>query len=305
MITPVALPDDVDGLVYGCGLCMLECKRLPVVAHDGGLDGWGCSLMRLPEQHCTIVVLGNSLPSAPGFAPALLAWQMTPKFLADDIKTLPPLQVNTAVDKSSWPDFVGRYGYKKAVLTVTMEGKHLYAQLTGQLRFEIFPKSTNEFFWKVADARVVFLRNTKGEVVAARHTQNGNTFRAPRIRPFQLNAGYRGQWLITIIGNFSLVMSVFCVPMCLFGRKRVRWTWRDIVVILLPFVIWFGLSWVNAIPKSPENRVEAVFVGFCTPLLPLFRLIGKNWIAEKKMVLLTAILGAGLAAAVYFVTPYL
>jgi len=305
MMTPVKLPEDVDGLTYGCGLGMLECKRLPVVAHDGGLDGWSSSLIRMPEQNCTIVALGNALPPVPGFSPSLIAWQTAQKFLADDIKKLPPLQENTAVDKSSWPDFVGRYGYKKAVLTVTMEGTHLYAQLTGQLRYEIFPKATNEFFWKVADARVVFLRNAKGEVVAARHTQKGSTFRAPRIRPFHLIDGYRGQWLITITGNFALVMSVFCAPMWFFGRKRVQWTWLDFSVAWIPLAVWLALSWLGCIPKSTDNRVEAVFVGALTALCPMIRLIGKHWIAEKTMARITAALGAALAAAVYFATPYL
>ncbi len=305
MTTPVTLPENVDGPTCGCGLFVNEIKRLPMIGHDGGLEGWSSSIVRLPEQNCTVVALGNSLPSVPGFTPSLLVWQMTQKFLADDIKKLPPLQENTAVDKSSWPDFVGRYGYKKAVLTVTMEDRHLYAQLTGQLRYEIYPKATNDFFWKIVDARVVFLRNAKGEVVAARHTQNCNTFRAPRIIPFHLNDGYRGQWLITIIGNFALVMSVLCVPMWFFGRKRVRWTWLDFSAAWLPLVTWFGLSWISLLPKSPDNRAEVVFIGALTALCPIIRLTGKNWIAEKKMARVTASLGVALAAAVYFVTPYL
>lgn len=305
MTTPVALPEDVDGLIYGCGLCMFELQRLPAIGHDGGLDGWLTSLVRLPEQNCTIVALANALPSVPGFAPSLLVWQVIPTFLAEDIKKLPPLHENTAVDKACWPDFVGRYGYKRAVLTVTMEGEHLYAQLTGQPRFEIYPKAANEFFWKVADARVVFLRNAKGEVVAARHTQNGNTFRAPRFLPFRLIDGYRGQWLITLTGNFALLMVILCVPMWFFGRKRVRWTWLDFSVVWLPFVIWYGLSWMNLLPKSPSNRIEAVYIGALTALCPMLRLIGKSWISEKTMAWITAALGAAIAAAVYFVTPYL
>ncbi len=56
-----------------------------------------------------------------------------------------------------------------------------FPALSGQQRFEIFPQGTDEFFWKIADARVHFLRNDKGEVVAAQHTQGGNTFRAARL----------------------------------------------------------------------------------------------------------------------------
>jgi hypothetical protein len=76
---------------------------------------------------------------------------------------------------------VGTYDYLTAVMTVTAEGDHLFAQLTGQEKYEIFPRVKDEFFWKVADAQVRFVRDEKGNVIAAQHTQNGNTFRAARL----------------------------------------------------------------------------------------------------------------------------
>jgi CubicO group peptidase (beta-lactamase class C family) len=51
--TPVKLPEGVDGLNYGYGLVMSEFKRLPVISHGGGLNGWSSDLLWLPEQHCT------------------------------------------------------------------------------------------------------------------------------------------------------------------------------------------------------------------------------------------------------------
>ena len=86
-----------------------------------------------------------------------------------------------SVDPKTFAAYLGRYDYKPAILTVTTEDGHLFAQLTGQPKFEIFPKSADEFFWKVTDAQVVFQRNDKREVLAARHTQNGNTFNAPKL----------------------------------------------------------------------------------------------------------------------------
>ena len=83
--------------------------------------------------------------------------------------------------RKTYPDFAGRYDYKTAVLTVSFDQDHLYAQLTGQEKYEIFPTTNDAFFWKITDAQVAFLRNDKGEVIAARHTQAGNTFRAARI----------------------------------------------------------------------------------------------------------------------------
>jgi CubicO group peptidase (beta-lactamase class C family) len=181
MITPVRLREGVDGMSYGYGLVMSELSRLPAIGHGGGLNGWSSDLLRLPEQRCTVVALANALPPVAGFEPAAVTRKIAGKFLEADIARLPPLAEDPAVNKKTYPDFAGRYDYKNAVMTVTVEGERLHAQLSGQPKFEIFPSAPDAFFWKVTDAKVVFQRDVKGEVVAARHTQGGNSFTAPRI----------------------------------------------------------------------------------------------------------------------------
>ncbi len=181
MTTPVKLPPDVDGMNYGYGLVMSELNHLLVISHSGGLDGWSSDLLRLPEQNCTVIALANALPPVTGFEPSAVTRQIAGKFLEAEIKALPPLKEDPSVDRKTYSDFAGRYDYKTAVLTVNAEQDHLYAQLTGQEKYEIFPAAKDAFFWKITDAEVVFLRNDKGEVIAARHSQGGNTFRAARI----------------------------------------------------------------------------------------------------------------------------
>jgi CubicO group peptidase (beta-lactamase class C family) len=79
--------------------------------------------------------------------------------------------------------YAGRYDYgaKKAIMTVTREGDHLFAQLTGQPKLEILPKSETEFIWRLADAEVTFAKDAKGKVTKAIHRQGGRTIEAPRI----------------------------------------------------------------------------------------------------------------------------
>jgi hypothetical protein len=77
---------------------------------------------------------------------------------------------------------VGRYDYKGPILTVSQEGDHVFAQLGYQPKYEIFPKSETDYFWKIVDARVTFVKDTDGKVVSATHTQNGRTFSAPRVK---------------------------------------------------------------------------------------------------------------------------
>jgi hypothetical protein len=59
------------------------------------------------------------------------------------------------------------------VLTVTAAEGKLYAQLSGQSKFEIFPASEYEFFWKVVEARLKFDKDEKGIINKATLFQNG------------------------------------------------------------------------------------------------------------------------------------
>ena len=179
--TPIELPPNVDGMKYGYGLVMSEFKRLPAIGHGGGLNGWSSDLLRLPDQHCTVVVLANALPPPPELAPTKILHAAAEKLLADEIKKIPQLTEDKSVDPITFTAFAGRYDYMGAIMTVSVEDDHLFAQLTGQPKYEILPKSADEFFWKVTDAQVAFLRDQKGKVIAARHSQNGNTFKAPKL----------------------------------------------------------------------------------------------------------------------------
>jgi hypothetical protein len=89
---------------------------------------------------------------------------------------------DTTVASSLYDDYVGRYEYPQgAILIVTKEDDRLFAQLTNQQKHEIFPSSENEFYWKVVDAQIKFVRNEKGIVDHAVHNQGGGTIKAPKL----------------------------------------------------------------------------------------------------------------------------
>ena len=178
--TPVELPPNVDGASYGFGLTILKIKRLPAISHGGGLNGWSTYLLRLPEQRCTVVVLSNALPGPPNHTPGAISHVLAEKLLADEIAKLPEIAEDKAIDPKTFTDYVGRYDYKEAIMTVSVDGNAIYSHITGQPKHQIYPKAKDTFFWKVADAEVVFLRDDKGQVTAARHIQNGSSFRAAK-----------------------------------------------------------------------------------------------------------------------------
>jgi len=179
--TPVELPKNVDGMKYGYGLLLYEVKRLPAIGHGGGLNGWSSDLIRLPAQHTTIVVLANALPGPPELNPGAISRTLAEKLLADEIKNLPPPAEDRSIDPKAFTAYVGRFDYKTAIMTVTVENDALFAQLTGQPKNRIFPKAKDEFFWKGVDAEVTFLRDEKGQVNAARHSQSGQTLTAAKL----------------------------------------------------------------------------------------------------------------------------
>ena len=58
-------------------------------------------------------------------------------------------------------------------ITVTREGDRIFAQATGQPKFEIFPESETRFFLKVVDAEIEFVRGADGKVTGLVLHQGG------------------------------------------------------------------------------------------------------------------------------------
>jgi hypothetical protein len=170
---------------YGYGWSTSKWRGVQEIGHGGGLPGFVSYLMRLPTLHFTVAVLINAAPPAPGVDPGTLAHDVAELYLGE---TLPPRErprLDAKVSTQAFDTVVGRYDYGGAILTVTREGDHLFAQLTGQPRFEIFPKSETTFFWKVVEAEVTFVKDDKGRVVRAIHKQGGQTIDAPRLEDVQ------------------------------------------------------------------------------------------------------------------------
>ncbi|QEG43067.1 serine hydrolase [Roseimaritima ulvae] len=166
---------------YGYGLLIGEHRGLRTIGHDGGLNGFVSSLVRYPDQQLTIVALHNAFPSVPEMTPTVVSRVVGELFLDGEMAPREVHEVDTNVTPETLARYVGRYDYGAAVLVVTLEDGQLFAQLTGQGKAEIFPKSETELFWKIVDASVEFQVDAEGRCTAAKHTQNGQTFTAKRL----------------------------------------------------------------------------------------------------------------------------
>jgi CubicO group peptidase (beta-lactamase class C family) len=88
----------------------------------------------------------------------------------------------TKVDPKVFNGYVGGYRLgPNAVMTISREGDQVYAQLTGQLKFEIFPKGDREFFLKVVDAQLTFDVDADGKATQVTLLQNGMKQTAARL----------------------------------------------------------------------------------------------------------------------------
>ncbi|NOT63449.1 MAG: serine hydrolase, partial [Acidobacteria bacterium] len=124
---------------YAYGLAVAEKFKRQVIAHGGGIEGFTCQLARYPAEKLTIVVLRNvdSVQPPPGkVAEDLAAIALGEKY------ELPSARKEIKVEAKVLAAYVGEYQLApNFIITITQEGEQLYAQATGQPRFELYAES--------------------------------------------------------------------------------------------------------------------------------------------------------------------
>jgi hypothetical protein len=92
-----------------------------------------------------------------------------------------PTREEVALDPAVLERYVGVYELRPGFdLTVTREDGRLFAQATGQSRFELFAESETEFFLKVVDAQITFVQGESGAFDELVLHQGGNDIRGTR-----------------------------------------------------------------------------------------------------------------------------
>ena len=165
---------------YGFGWGVGRYRGLRKISHNGGLDGFSSCLQRLPDEKFTVAVLANALPGRPVADPDHLARQLVDIFLADKLAPLPT--VDTNVSPKSYDVLTGRYKLLGKIMTISRRGPHLFVQYADQPEAEIFPESDTEFFAKVVDAQITFVKDSSGKAVKLILHQNGLDLGAPRLK---------------------------------------------------------------------------------------------------------------------------
>lgn len=120
--------------------------------HNGGTAGYRSFVGFNPAKKEGVVILCNTFTDNDDLGRHIL----DSRYPAAAVRAAKEVLVDPGVLES----YVGTYEMTPAFkIAVTREGSQLFVQATGQPRFEIFAESESEFFLKVVDARITFLKD--------------------------------------------------------------------------------------------------------------------------------------------------
>jgi len=115
-----------------------------LVWHNGGTGGYRSFVGFDPKNRTGVVVLSNMNTNE--------GVDDIGRHLLDPSAPLVQPRREVAVDPKVLERYVGLYELApKMIFSITRDGNHLYAQLTGQPKLEIFAENEKTFFYKVVD----------------------------------------------------------------------------------------------------------------------------------------------------------
>ena len=140
----------------------------PIWWHNGGTAGYHGFVGFRPAVKTGVVVLANTSLDVDDIALHLLdpGRPLTPA----------PKQHNAiAIKPEIGAQYIGRYELAADfILTVTQEGDRYFVQATGQGKLEIFPETEADFYSKVVDAQLTFVKDASGRVTSLILHQHGD-----------------------------------------------------------------------------------------------------------------------------------
>jgi serine-type D-Ala-D-Ala carboxypeptidase/endopeptidase len=172
----VRRPTGQPGLETGLAWLISTTNGKQIVWHNGGTGGYRSFIGFDPKARIGVVALSNTFTAA--------GVDDIGRHLLDASVPLaaPPKEHSpVAVDPKIFDGYVGTYQVtENLIFTITRDGDHLFSQLTGQPRAEIFPEGERDFFYKVVDAQITFITDSAGRANELVLHQNGQDVPAKR-----------------------------------------------------------------------------------------------------------------------------
>ena len=181
MLLSVQRPTPTPRLSQALGWEVLTTPAGEIVQHGGGTGGFHTLIAFDARTRVGVVVLTNA-ETVMGADDIGLHFLTGSPVASLAPPAPPPLEHHAiALTPEALQAFVGRYQLApQAFIVITRDGDHLFAQLTGQPAYEVFPESPTGFFWKIVDAQVSFQLDPEGRAIGLVLHQNGRDLPAPR-----------------------------------------------------------------------------------------------------------------------------
>jgi len=169
MFTPVT-----ENYGYGWGIVNILNRKM--VGHNGETEGFSSNITRFPNENVCIILLSN-LEEAPV---GKVGIDVAAILFGENYK-VPKIRNIVKVNPDILDEYVGEYELEPNFsFTISKENTQLYCKATGQKAFEIYPESESEFFLKVIDAQISFVRGKNNKVEKLVLHQNGKDFAAKK-----------------------------------------------------------------------------------------------------------------------------
>jgi CubicO group peptidase (beta-lactamase class C family) len=157
---------------YGFGVIIRTVDGHKLITHGGGIEGFNTSLNYYPDDKLTVIVLGNLTGGTPDQIANYIG-----KVALGQAVTLTSERKEITLPESSLTDYVGTYHVADfdADLIIAVKAPHLSAKLGKQNPVDAYAESKDNFFLKIADAQIEFLRDPSTHAVNGLVVhQNGN-----------------------------------------------------------------------------------------------------------------------------------
>jgi len=177
VLLDVRRPTGMLGVKVALGWHVFTTDGKQIVWHNGGTGGYRSFIGFNPKARVGVVVLSNAeTPEGVDDIGHHLLDAKVPLYESPSERKV------VQVDSKIFAGYVGYYQLTpKLVVAITQQDGHLFTQITGQPKFELFPSSPKDYFLKVVDAQVTFVTAAQGKATELVIHQGGMNTPAKRI----------------------------------------------------------------------------------------------------------------------------
>jgi D-alanyl-D-alanine-carboxypeptidase/D-alanyl-D-alanine-endopeptidase len=170
-LTEVIRYDAGPNMRIGLGWHVIGPDSSAIYWHNGGTGGYHTFIAFDPRRKIGVIALSNSTQGSDDIGFHML----------NPARPMETVRVAIAMPADSLDAYVGTYQLAPTfAITVRKEGAGLVAQATGQGPNAIYPSARDEFFYKVVDAQISFVRDSTGKVASLVLHQGGRNMPAPK-----------------------------------------------------------------------------------------------------------------------------